>query len=394
MRKQSFLFISIWLCVSGPGCSPDPCSDPISPEDFAACGPLCGENSPTAASCHFEKPAFPSGIFGSDHESLLEISAAGERVIRERWFMGETGEGPVEILNMPVAGIASTRPAPQLRSSDVHPVADQSEASLYIRYFTGKGACVAEIASVMSWTVRDPGSASFAVPFVRSSIVLSMGGDCSDTLFRNLKTGFAWKTEGQIRRLNPDPCPPPDDDGTPGISDVPPPDCSLDGWCNHACPDDPDCRCEADGVCNPDCEYDPDCDCDRDGTCNSTCPDDPDCDCTGDGICNAACPDDPDCRCVADGVCDTGCTSDPDCPCIEDGICDPDCGSRDPDCLCAVDGRCNCDCLREDPDCGCAADGACNFICGWIDEDCRCLADSVCNVECGESDPDCMEEPP
>ena len=60
------------VLVAALGCVPDPCSDPTSPEDFSACLPLCGKASATAAECHLEKPAFPSGLFRTDYEGLLE----------------------------------------------------------------------------------------------------------------------------------------------------------------------------------------------------------------------------------------------------------------------------------------------------------------------------------
>jgi hypothetical protein len=375
MGKPFRILHFILFCFPASGCGPDPCSDPISPEDYAACGPLCNESSATAAACHLEKPGYPSGIFRSDYENLREQSVTGYSRIDDFWFMGETGEGIVEILNMPLAGVASTRPAPQLRASDVRPQPGISEVSLYLRYFIGEGGCVFEVASVMSWKMRDQSGEYLALPFVRSSVVLSREGDCSDTLYRHLNPGFAWKTGGQIRRLGYDPCPPPDDNPLPEAKDVPPRDCSSDGWCNPACDFDPDCRCLRDGVCDQDCDYDPDCECGE------------------DGICDRRCPADPDCRCAADGRCEQDCANDPDCRCIEDGICDQGCGTRDPDCLCAADGRCNCDCLQGDPDCNCAPDGACNPICGWIDDDCRCLPDSMCNQECAETDPDCAENP-
>jgi len=86
--------------------------------------------------------------------------------------------------------------------------------------------------------------------------------------------------------------------------EIPPPDCSADGWCNPDCAegDDPDCvtppDCSADGWCNPDCAEgdDPDCvtppDCSADGWCNPDCAegDDPDCgapEFCGDGVCGA-----------------------------------------------------------------------------------------------------------
>ena len=61
-----------------------------------------------------------------------------------------------------------------------------------------------------------------------------------------------------------------------------------------------------------------------------------------DGMCNMACEEDPDCAvapatCIADGMCDESCETDPDCEnCEQNDVCNPACEGSDPDC----DGGC------------------------------------------------------
>lgn len=327
----------------------DTCYRLNSLDDFLSCPALCDGNPATSVDCYSGIPVFPSGAFWSGHERLTEITIYSIAPGMNDWLIGETDQGTVEILDLPVSGVTTTRPGPRLRSSDQVPEGSESKMSLYYRWSTGTQSCVLEIGSVMTWELPSFGFPYFTEHFERSSFVMRKNGNCLGTSYQDIQPGFSAKEMGIIIRLIEI------DWGQGGYGDGP----------NACIPDD---------WCNPDCETDPDCDC------------------HGDGICDPfECPNDEDCLCAEDSECNPECDDDPDCACIEDGVCNPDCGYLDSDCLCAQDDYCNCDCIREDPDCGCLADGECSKICGWADEDCLCIEEGICNPDC-ESDPDCEEE--